>query len=326
LRGKVYLAGPYKTAPLSLAVVVPAVSGPYDVGNILVRAAISVDPRTAQISTSSDPLPLIFDGIPLRVREIQVNLDRPGFTLNPTNCDPFAVIASISGDEGAHSIRPAHFQVANCTNLPYRPKLRLKLSGGLRRRGHPAIRAVFSAHPGEANTRSVSVALPKGELLDQSHIRTVCTRVQFSANACPPGSLLGTVQATTPILEAPLKGNVYLRSSTNDLPDLAMDLEGQFDFELVARVDTAKGGALRTTIDTAPDVPVSSFVLNLVGGARGLLINSEDLCKAPKRATVRVTGQNGARLTSMPKLSANCRSKAESKRHHSHAADTRKSG
>jgi hypothetical protein len=314
--GKVYLAGPYKGEPLSIAVVTPAVSGPYDLGNVVVHAAIDVDPATAQVTAFSDPLPQILDGIPLRLRFIRVDLDRPDFALNPTNCDPFSVDATIGGDEGGVASPRAGFQVANCANLPYGPKLSLRLSGGVKRRGHPAVRAVFSAKPGEANTRKVSVALPPGELLDNSHIQTICTRVQFSADACPAGSAIGTAEATTPLLGSPLLGTVYLRSSTNKLPDLVLDLEGQIDVELVGRIDTAKGGALRATFAGVPDAPVSSFVLSLAGGSKGLLVNSESLCGKAKKATVSMTGQNGAVVDSKVKLQTRCGSKnARHKRH-----------
>jgi hypothetical protein len=312
--GKVYLAGPYKGAPLSLEVVVPAISGPYDLGTIAVRAALRVDPVTAQVTAVSDRLPQILEGIPLRTRSIQVTLDRPNFALNPTNCDPFSVDATISGDEGAVSSTESPFQVANCAALPYRPKLSLRLTGGVNRLGHPAIRAVFQSKPGEANTRSVSVALPKGELLDNAHIGTVCTKVDFSNNACPAESRLGRVEVTTPILDQPLKGPVYLRSSRQGLPDLALDLEGQVDIEASAKIDSVNEG-LRTTFKTVPDVPFSSIVLDLVGGKKGLLQNSESLCGANKKATVKMTGQNGAAINTKTKLQVTCGSNA---RHNSH--------
>ena len=315
LPARVYLAGPYKGAPISLAVVTPATSGPYDFGNVVVRIAVRVDPLTAQVTAVADPFPRIIEGVPLRLRRVLVVLDRPNFVLNPTNCDPLSITARIDGDQGARATLQTPFQVANCGALDFNPKLSLKLTGGLNRRGHPAIRATFTAGSGEANTRRVTVALPKGELLDNDHIGTVCTRVQFAADACPPSSKLGTAQVSTPILDAPLKGNVYLRSSSNNLPDLAVDLEGQVDFELIGRVDTAKNGALRTHFETAPDVPVSQFVLNLAGGAKGLLQNSESLCGKPKKATTTIVAHNGAVIKTKTKLQTSCGKKARHKRH-----------
>jgi hypothetical protein len=318
--GKVYLAGPYKGAPLSLVAVVPAVSGPYDLGNVAVRAAIQVNPTTAQVTTVSDPLPQILEGIPLRTRSVIVNLDRPDFTFNPTNCEPLSTDSTILGSEGASSRLSAHFQASNCADLPYGPKLSLELTGGIRRRGHPAIHSVFKAGPGEAATRRISVLLPKGELLDNAHIGTVCTRVDFAKDACPAAAELGRVEAKTPLLDQPLKGKAYLRSSSHDLPDLALDLEGQIDIEAVARIDSVNA-RLRTTFESLPDAPLSEVVLDLKGGSRGLLINSETLCGKPKRASVRMVGHNGARLNTKVKLQVSCGSKARKKhRHHTKKA------
>jgi hypothetical protein len=307
--GKVYLAGPYKGAPLSLLFVVPAVSGPYDLGNVAVRAAIAVNPVTAQVSTVSDPLPQILEGITLRTKSLRVNIDRPNFALNPTNCDPLSVGATATGDQGTTAALSSFFQVANCSSLPFKPKLALILTGGLKRRGHPAIKAVLTRQPGEANLSRTSVALPPGELLDNSHIGTVCTRPRFAADQCPEGSLLGTAEAVTPILDQPLKGNVYLRSSNHSLPDLVADLEGQIDIELAGSIDTVKGGSLRTTFESVPDAPVSRFTLSLAGGKRGLLQNSKSLCGKPKFAVTKMRGQNGAKFNSETELSTKCTSK-----------------
>ena len=314
--GKVYLAGPYKGAPLSLEVVIPAVSGPYDLGAVAVRAAINVDRTTARVTTVSDPLPQILEGIPLRTRSILVDLDRQDFALNPTNCGSFSVDTSVSGDQGGVAAPQAHFQVANCADLPYSPKLSLKLSGGVNRLGHPAIHSVFTAGAGEANSRTISVALPPDEQLDNAHVGNICTRVDFAKHNCPADSVIGSAEASTPLLDAPLDGSVYLRSNPeHNLPDLVVDLKGQLDIELAGRIDSAKGGGLRTTFETVPDAPVSQFVLNLAGGSKGLLINSESLCGAPKKATVRMTGQNGKALNTRVKLQATCGSKARHKRH-----------
>ncbi len=313
--GRVYLAGPYKKAPLSLVVVIPAVSGPYDLGNVVVRAAVHVDPVTAQVTTVSDALPQILDGIPFRTRSIQVDLDRPGFALNPTNCARKAVAATIFGDEGAQAGRGPHYQVANCATLPFDPTLAMRLSGGVNRRGHPAIHAVFHGLLGQSNTHSVSVTLPKGELLDNSHIATVCTRVQFGKDACPEGSQIGVAEANSPLLDGPLSGNVYLRSSDHRLPDLVVDLRGQIDIELSARIDSV-GGRLRTSFESVPDVPVSSFVLNLLGGQKGLVTNSEGLCRhVKKQAAATLVGQNGILNSTKVKLSTSCATAKREKRH-----------
>ena len=319
--GKVYLAGPYKGAPLSLIVVVPAVSGPYDLGNVAVRAAINVNPVTAQVTTTSDPLPQILEGIPLRLRSIRVDLDRPNFTLNPTNCDPFSVESLTSADEGGQATSTAHFQATDCAGLAFGPKLAIRLKGSTKRRAHPALRGTLTTGPGESNLSAVTVVMPNNELLDQSHIGTDCTRVQFAANDCPADSIYGTATAESPLLEEPLTGNVYLRAGTHKLPDLVADLRGQFNIEVSARIDSVKSGGLRARFEGIPDAPVTKFVLEMQGGKKGLLQNSKPLCMADKMTTEALVGQNGARIKRKVRLQTSCGGSASSrhKRHRSKA-------
>jgi hypothetical protein len=313
--GKVYLAGPYKGAPLSFAIITPAVSGPYDLGNVVVRAAVRVDPESAQVTVVSDPLPRILEGVPLRLRSIQIDLDRENFTLNPTSCEPFSVQGTIFGSEGGVANPADHFQVGNCGSLGYAPKLSLRLSGGLARLGHPAIHAVLTTAPGEANSSSVSVALPPGELLDNAHINNICTKVQFTAGGCPAGSELGTARVKTPLLSQPLSGKAYLRANpSGGLPNLVVDLHGQIDVVLVGKIDTAGKGSLRTTFPAIPDAPVEEFTLDLAGGKKGLVQNSKPICGSRLRATVKMVGHNGAHHNAKPLLQSAC-GKARAKRH-----------
>jgi hypothetical protein len=314
--GKVYLAGPYKGAPLSLVVVVPAVAGPYDLGNVVVRTAIRIDPSSAAITAVSDEIPQIIGGIPLRLRSLQVNLDRPGFALNPTGCDRSATTAQVLGSEGATADVAAPFQVANCASLPFAPKLSLRLSGGVKRRGHPAIHALFKAAGGEAASKKISVALPKSELLDNAHIGTICTNPQFAASACPADSVLGNAEVRTPLLDQPLSGHAYLRASGGKLPDLVVDLNGQIHLVLVGKIDTVNHGALRTTFQGLPDAPVTSFSLDLSGGSNGLIVNSESLCGKAEKAATEMVGYNGEVVAGATKLKTGCSSKARHKRHH----------
>ena len=318
--GKAYLAGPYKGAPLSMVVVVPAVSGPYDLGDIVVRNALYVDPETAQVSAISDPLPQIVEGVPLRVRSVLVELDRPNFTLNPTNCEAHRVQASFQGAEGASSSSAAHFQVANCAKLPFAPKLSLKLKGGTKRTGHPALTGTLRMPQGGANISKLIVALPHSEFLDQSNIGTVCTRVQFAAHNCPAASIYGKASATTPLLDQPLTGPVYLRSSSHLLPDLVIALKGPpsqpIEVVVPGRIDTGPSGGIRTSFEAVPDAPVSSFSLRMQGGAKGLLENSTNICRNPQAAAVKSTGQNGRRANLSVPLKADCKGKARKKRVH----------
>ncbi len=308
VHGKAYLAGPYKGAPLSLVFSIPALSGPYDLGNIAVRAALSVNPATTAVTTVSDPFPLIKEGIRLRTRSVHVYLDRPNFTFNPTHCNPLQISTAVAGDQGGTVALTQHFQAAECSAMPFRPRLSVQLSGGLRRRGHPAIHAVLKSRAGEANARRISVILPKGELLDNSHIGTVCTRPAFAAHNCPPVSKLGHAVVRTPVLDQPLRGSAYLRSSKHDLPDLVLDLRGQVDFEASARIDSVNG-RLRTTFESIPDIPLSSVVMDLAGGKKGILQNSETLCGGRKYAMAKMAGQNGARRKTRTKLKVKCGAK-----------------
>jgi hypothetical protein len=316
--GEVYLAGPYRGAPVSLVTVTEAVSGPYDLGNVVVRAAVYLDPRTGELTTVTDPLPQILEGVPLRTRSLQIRFDRPNFTLNPTNCDPFTVRTTVFGDEGGVDTVGSHYQVANCLSMPFGPTTSLTLSNGLQARGHPAIHAVFKTAPGESNAKQVTVTLPNGEQLDNAHIGAVCTRPQFAADSCPANSLVGRAEVATPLLDNPLSGPVYLRASSHRLPDLAMDLEGQVNLELIGRVDGVNG-RLRTTFEDVPDAPVDSVTFDLLGGSKGLLINSESLCARTKRASVRAIGQNGTVVNTHPKLRTTCGA-ARHKRSKRHAA------
>jgi hypothetical protein len=313
--GQVYLSGPYKGAPLSAVVVVPAVAGPYDLGNVVLRAALDVDPTTARVSILSDPLPRIIEGIPLRLRSALITLDRSRFTLNPTNCSPFSIQATMFGDQGAVTRPSAPFQVGNCAVLDFTPRLRLRLSGGTNRRGHPALTGTLQAGAGQANIRRAVITLPSNEQLDNGNIETICTNVRFAADDCPAGSVYGSAEATTPLLDEPLRGAVYLRSSKNELPDLVADLKGQIDIELVGRIDTVKG-ALRTTFDAVPDAPVTRFELRLNGGKAGLLVNQGSICGLSQRAKVRMVGQNGAVSTQRVKLGARCGSSGKERRSH----------
>ena len=295
--GHAYLAGPYKGAPLSLVVIAPAVAGPFDLGAVVVRTALYVDPETARIHAVSDPLPSIIDGIPLDLRSIALKLDRPDFTLNPTSCDPLSIAGSALALTGQSAPLASPFQVGGCAALPFKPSLSLKLKGGTKRGDHPALTAVVTAKPGEANTASVSAALPHSEFLDQAHIKTICTRVQFSAGAvpgeaCPKGSIYGEATAVTPLLDKPLSGPVFLRSSSHNLPDLVIALHGQVDVVLDGRIDSKKGG-IRNSFEAAPDAPITKFVLSMQGGKKGLLVNSRNICRSNARATVRMVGQNG---------------------------------
>jgi hypothetical protein len=305
-----YLAGPYKGAPLSVVVITPAVAGPFDLGVVTTRVALNVDPETAKIHAVSDPLPQILDGIPLDVRSISLELGRPSFTLNPTSCDPSSVLGSATSALGGSAALSSPFQVGGCNTLPFKPNLAISIKGATKRGGHPALKAVATAKPGEANIGRVSVALPPTEFLDQGNIKTICTKVQFAANQCPAASIYGKATAITPLLDSPLSGPVYLRSSTHKLPDLVVALKGPasqpIEVVLAGKIDTFHKG-LRNTFEAVPDAPVSKFVLEMQGGPKkGLIENSANICKADNKATVLMDGQNGKVHDTEPVLKTSC--------------------
>jgi hypothetical protein len=308
-KGNAYLSGPYKGAPLSVAVITPAVAGPFDLGTVVVRNALYVNPETAQGRVVSDPFPKIIDGVPLKLRSIDVNLDRPSFTLNPTSCEAKSIDATLTSTDGAIAKPSNRFQASGCKNLGFKPDLKLSLKGDTKRSGHPALKAVLNYPKGNyANIAKAVVSLPHSEFLAQNHIKTICTRVQFAADACPAGSIYGYATATTPLLEAPLSGPLYLRSSSHPLPDLVAALHGQIDVDLVGRIDSKNGG-IRTTFDAVPDAPVSKFILTMQGGKKGLLENSKNLCNSVNKADVQFTAQNGVTLNSKPVLTNSCKKK-----------------
>lgn len=295
--GKVYLTGPYKGAPISFTFIVPAVAGPFDLGVQVVRTALYVDPQTAQVTAKSDPIPQILDGVPLQIRDIRVDLDRQGFALNPTNCAAMAITSQVTGASGAVANLSNRFQVGGCDALKFKPNLKLQLHGGTKRGAYQRLQATYTAKPGEANASRIAVTLPHSAFLAQEHIRTICTRVQFAADACPKGSIYGHVTALTQILDEPLTGPIYLRSSSNPLPDLVMALRGPdsrpIKAEVAGRIDSKDGG-IRNTFELVPDVPLAKVVVSFQGGRKSLIVNSRDLCKGAKqRAVVRLNAQNG---------------------------------
>jgi hypothetical protein len=305
--GNVYLAGPYKGAPLSLVFVTPALAGPYDLGTVVVRAALNVDPETAEIHAVSDPLPDVFGGVKLDIQGISVALTRSKFNLNPTTCrEEFQVRSRIWGG-GGNPADPAQWQAAsrqngfrgsNCKALKFKPKFYARIFGSkkqTKRRAHPRFRAITEARKGDANLRRAAFILPRATILDQSHIKTICTRVQLAANQCPKASIYGYAKATSPLLDEPLKGPVYLTSSNNELPDLLADLRGQVPIQLRGVISSANG-RLKTVFNNTPDVAVNKFILNMKGGGKGLLINSRDLCARQTTGFLNLLAQNSRRM------------------------------
>ena len=300
--GKAYLAGPYKGAPLSMAVITPAVAGPYDLGTVVVRIALQVNPETTAVTGISDPIPSILGGVRLDIRSIDINLNRNGFMHNPTNCKTNPATGVIQGggsdpaNPAAFSTYPVSFEpgTTDCGSLPFAPKLSVKLLGGTKatkRKAHPAIQAVLTQKESEANVAYTALTMPKTMLLDNSHFKTICTRVQLAAQQCPAAAQYGNATATSPLLSGNLAGPVYLVSSNDKLPNLVADLRGQINVQLRGVVTSAKG-AMKVTFPATPDAPVTKFVLKMQGGSKGLVQNSKDICVTKSKGKLNIKGQN----------------------------------
>jgi hypothetical protein len=314
--GKVYLGGPFNGRPLSVIAITPVVAGPFDVGTVVVHEALTLNPRTAEVEvdgSASDPIPHILKGIPAKLRDLRVYVDRPEFTLNPTSCDPSSAKATLFGGGGnAFStsddvpvLLSDRYQAASCSSLGFKPKLALKLKGGTKRGGHPGLTAIYTPKKGDANIKGLTVRLPRSAFLDQAHIRTICTRVQFAADNCPKGAQYGFIKAWSPLIEDPLEGPVWLRSSNHKLPDLVFDLHGLVDIEVAVRIDSEKGG-IRASLESSPDAPLSKVLLKMQGAKKGLIINSRNLCEARSRANVDFVGHNGKEANANPVMQAEC--------------------
>ena len=228
--GKMYLAGPFKGAPLSLAAVTPALAGPYDYGVVVVRVALHVNPLTAQVTAASDTVPSIIGGIPIRMRSIQVNIDRPNFTINPTNCSPYTVDSQGVGDEGAVSNFSSYFQAVNCATLPFKPKMTIRQLGNRRqtnRTQNPRLRFDLWTRGGDANIKRLAVTLPKAFAIDQRHLGNICSKAQLASELCKGRQPIGNAWVRTPLLDQPLQGPAYAVSGFGNLPRIAFILNGQ---------------------------------------------------------------------------------------------------
>lgn len=291
LRGEVFLAGPYRGAPFSLSIVVPAVAGPFDLGTEVVRASVFVHRRSAALHVVTDPLPTILEGIPLQVRAVQVGIDRPRFMLNPSSCDEHAIKASIHAAAGASASKQARFQVGECARLPFRPRIRLKVSGpGMRRVGAPvSLTATVTQSPGEAGIKSVYVSLPPTLAARLEVVEQACTQAEFDSNDCDQARI-GSATARTPLLKEVLTGGVFLvRDPGQPLPDIVVALRGEVDVDLPAKVSISGGRRLAARIPSVPDVPLTRFTLRLDGGAGGVLgVGSGGSSGGCRRSSARV--------------------------------------
>jgi hypothetical protein len=318
--GKVYLSGPFKGAPLSLAVVTPALAGPYDYGTVVVRVALNIDQHDAHVVADSEVVPSIIGGIPIRMRSIQVNIDRSNFILNPTNCSPFSVDSQGIGDQGTVADFSSFFHVNDCETMAFRPKMTITQLGGHKvtaRSQDPSLRFDLRTRPGEANIKSVAVTLPTAWEIDQRHLGNICSKAQLERERCAGRQAIGTVKTETPLLEKPLEGPAYAVSGYGKLPHVAFILAGQVTLIPQAESESIKKGNLRTEVPVVPDAPIGHFRLTLFGGKRGYIANTRSLCAAPVLSTIEYTGQNGKQTRQRIAAKTRCGTKRSSARHQS---------
>jgi hypothetical protein len=314
-----YMAGPFKGAPISLVAITPALAGPYDYGTVVVRVALHIDPLTAQVTAVSDTVPSIIGGVPIRMRSIQVNIDRPNFTINPTSCDAFSVVSEGIGDQETAAKFSSPFQAVNCASLPFKPNMTIRQLGGRSSTGRsrdPSIQFDLTTRSGDANIRSLAVTLPKAFEIDQRHLGNICSKTQLATEHCAGRQSIGTATTTTPLLDAPLTGPAYAVSGFGKLPHVAFILGGQVTIIPEAQSSSVGGGHLRTEVPIVPDVPIGHFRLTLFGGKKGYLVNTRNLCASPAVSTVEYHGQNGKAFEQRVKAKTVCGSaKHRAKRH-----------
>jgi hypothetical protein len=319
-KGEMFLTDGYKGGEYGLAVKVRPIAGPFrgdmELSPIIVRQAIHVDRTTAQVTAISDPFPIIHHGVPLRVREVNVLVNRDGFMLNPSDCAAKQTGAKLTSTENTVADVADPFQVSGCSSLAFKPKLTLSLTG--RRQTttgkHPGIRAqVTQAGTAEAGIEKAVVRLPKSLALDVNNAQALCEFVDGTKpdleNHCPKGSIVGRARAKTPLLKNDLAGNVYFVKNVRKdpttgnlirtLPMIVVALRGEISINLRGESDTTRAGKLVNTFNNVPDAPVSQFNLNIKGGNTGIIAVTRtrrsliNICAGRHTAEADMNGHNG---------------------------------
>jgi hypothetical protein len=289
--GRVYLTTGYKGGPFGLSIVVPAVAGPFNLGNVMVRAAIHIDPSTAQVTAVSDPLPQSKDGVPFRLRTVNVEVNRAsGFTFNPTNCAQQQITAAITGAQGATANVASPFAVTGCAGLPFKPVFTASTQGKTSKANGASLVVKVAQKPGEANIHRVNLQLPLILPARLTTLQKACTEAQFNTDpaGCPSASVIGTATAITPVLNVPLSGPAYLVSHGGAaFPDVEFVLQGQGVTIVLDGKTDIKKGITYSRFETVPDAPISTFETNLPQGPHSALAANGDLCAQTRTTTVR---------------------------------------
>jgi hypothetical protein len=321
--GNVYLTGPYKGAPFGLAFLIHAQAGPFDLGMVAVRAALNIDTHTAQPIIQADPLPQIVGGVPVRLRDVRVNIDRPHFMLNPTNCQTMAVTGTATSTQSATAPLSSRFQVGECASLKFKPGFKVATSSKHSRKNGASLHVTVSSSAGQANIARVDTEVPKAFAARDSTLNQACLEAQFAANpaGCPAGSFVGMATAYTPILGKPLTGPaIFVSHGGAKFPDLDLVLQGEGVTIVLTGNTFVTKGRLLSRFDTVPDAPVSRFELALPAGPHSALAANGSLCTSKRSRLVMPTtivGQNGAVIHRSTKVSVSgCgKHKAARKKH-----------
>ncbi len=326
--GRVFITEGYGGAPYGLSIVNPAKAGPYDLGQVVVRAKIEVDPITAALTITTDntgpyKIPTILDGIPLEIQHVNVLINRPGFTFNPTNCDPMSITGTLSSTEGATSALSVPLQVTNCATLGFKPAFSVSTAGKTSRANGASLHVKLSYPKGpfgsQANIKAVKVDLPKQLPSRLTTLQKACPDSTFNQNpaGCSPESRIGEAKATTPLLPVPLSGPVYFVSHAGlKFPELVIVLSGYgTTIQLHAETFISKAGVTSSTFRTVPDAPVGTFELTLPQGKFSALAAPSNLCKASLKMPTAFTAQNGATIKqSTPITVTGCPKQKKAKR------------
>ena len=325
--GRVYLTGPYHGAPYGLSIVNPAKAGPFDLENtktnhpacdcLVVRARLQINPLTAAVSATANTagegyaIPSILEGIPLQIKHVNVTINRPGFTFNPTDCNPLKLEGALSSSEGATASLPVPFQVTNCAALAFKPTFTASTAAHNTRTGGASLltKVTYPATtPGtEANIAKVKVSLPARLPARLSTLQKACTEKTFAEDPanCPPASRIGQATTRTPVLPTPLSGPAYFVSHGNaHYPELVIELKGEnITIDLHGETAISRKGVLTSTFNTVPDAPFTSFELNLPEGPySALTANSANLCKGSLTIPTELVAQNGAVIKQNTKI------------------------
>lgn len=298
--GEVFLTEKYDGAPFGLSIVTPAVAGPYNLGKVIVRAKVEIDPHTTALTITTGAIPHILDGIPLQLKRVSVTIDRAGFTLNPTSCNATAIVGTVGSAEGSSAPVSSSFQLANCSSLKFAPKFTVSTNGKTSKAGGASLttRLAYPTAPQgtQANIARVKVDLPKQLPSRLTTLQKACTAAQFEANpaGCPAASIVGHATVHTPLLPVPLTGPAYFVSHGGEaFPSLTMILQGYGVTVDLAGATLIKAGITSTTFKSVPDVPFSTFELTLPQGKFSALAANGNLCTSKLAMPTEFVAQNG---------------------------------